>query len=326
LALFDQVHASTVLVVTGLRIEPEPAVWQQMSPRNPRSRPECLPMNKNIVITGVSSGFGLATATDLLARGYRVFGSVRKTADAKKVSDQLPSSGFTPLLFDVTDHAAIAEAVGQLTTQLNGEGIAGLVNNAGVGPMGPLEHTSIQQLRDVFEVNVVGVLAVTQAFLPLLKRSEHSPDATAGRIVNISSTSGGVTFPMVGAYSASKYALESLTDGFRREFARYGIRVIAIEPGSIRTPIWDKNATPAADEPQPFAGTAYEKLMAQLPAFFEQRLKGAKPISAVTEAIVHALETPNPRARYPLDSTWYAGKYLGDRLMDAIIKRQMPKG
>ena len=283
-------------------------------------------MNKNIVITGVSSGFGLATAADLLSRGYRVFGSVRKTQDAKKVGDELQSPHFTPLLFDVTDHEAIAEAVSQLTAQLNGEGIAGLVNNAGVGPMGPLEHIPIQQLRDVLEINVIGVLAVTQAFLPLLKRSEQSADITAGRMVNMSSTSGGVTFPMVGAYSASKYALESLTDGFRREFSRYGIRVIAIEPGSIRTPIWDKNAAPVANEPEPYAGTAYEEFMAQLPAFFEQRLKGAKPISAVTDAIAHALETPNPRARYPLDSTWYAGKYLGDRLMDVIIQRQMPKG
>jgi NAD(P)-dependent dehydrogenase (short-subunit alcohol dehydrogenase family) len=131
---------------------------------------------------------------------------------------------------------------------------------------------------------------------------------------------------MVGAYSASKYALESLNDAFRRELSRYGIRVIAIEPGSIRTPIWDKTSAAGADEPEPFAGTAYEKLMAQMPAFFEQRLQTAKPISAVTDAIVHALETPNPRARYPLDSTWYAGKYLGDRVMDAIIRRQMPKG
>jgi NAD(P)-dependent dehydrogenase (short-subunit alcohol dehydrogenase family) len=283
-------------------------------------------MNKNIVITGVSSGFGLATAAELLTRGYRVFGSVRKAADASKVSDQLRSPGFTPLLFDVTDHAAIAEAVSQLTTEVDAEGIAGLVNNAGVGPLGPLEHTPVQQVRDIFEVNVFGALAVTQAFLPLLKRKEKSPDPAPGRIINISSTSGGVTFPMVGAYSASKYALESLNDAFRRELSRYGISVIAIEPGSIRTPIWDKTSAAGADEPDPFAGTAYEKVMAQMPAFLEQRLKGAKPISVVTDAIAHALETPKPRARYPLDPTWYAGKYLGDRLMDTIIKRQMPKG
>ena len=278
-------------------------------------------MSKKVVITGVSSGFGLAAASTLLARGYHVFGSVRKKEDATRVSELLKSQSFTPLLFDVTTPDAIYSSVAHVTNMLNGEGITGLVNNAGIAPIGPLEHTSLKQLRQVFEVNVFGVLAVTQSFLPLLKLGENG---TAGRIVNISSSSGGITFPMLGAYSASKYALESLNDGLRRELFRYDIPVIAIEPGSIRTPIWEKTAR--QDTGAEFSDTTYAKLMAQMPAFFEQQLQGAKPITVVTNAIISALEARKPRTRYPLDSLWYAGKYIGDRALDKIIRWRMPKG
>jgi NAD(P)-dependent dehydrogenase (short-subunit alcohol dehydrogenase family) len=278
-------------------------------------------MSKNILITGVSSGFGQAAAADLLARGYRVYGSVRKASDADRASKILNSTSFTPLLFDVTDQGAVDNAASELAGQLDGGGLAGLVNNAGVAPLGPLEHTTVAELRQVFEVNVFGVMAVTQAFLPLLKRGPGSP---AGRIVNISSTSGIITFPMVGAYSASKYALESLNDALRRELHRYGIKVIAIEPGSIRTPIWDKTGAQGGENS--YVGTAYEKLMAQMPEFLERRLQRAKPISVVTDAIAEALEAASPRIRYPLDSTWYAGKHMADRLLDIAIRKQMPKG
>ncbi len=281
-------------------------------------------MSKAVVITGVSSGFGLATAAHLLARGYQVYGSVRKPADAQKVSEVLQSAAFTPLIFDVTDHDAVAAAAQRVAADLGGGRIAGLVNNAGVAPVGPLEHTPIQEVRDVFEVNVFGVLAVTKAFLPLLKRQSGSRDAAAGRIINISSTSGIMTLPMLGIYAASKFALESLNDGLRRELRRHGIQVIAIEPGSIRTEIWDK--TPQGVDPERFAGTEYATLMAQMPAAFERQLKRSKPISVVTDAIAHALEAPKPRLRYPLDISWYAGKHLGDRLLDKIIRWQLPRG
>jgi NAD(P)-dependent dehydrogenase (short-subunit alcohol dehydrogenase family) len=281
-------------------------------------------MKKSVVITGVSSGFGQAAAAELLGRGYCVYGSVRRAEDAEKVTAMLNSPGFTPLLFDVTDHGAIDEAASWLTGELGDGGLAGLVNNAGVAPLGPLEHTPVAELRQVFDVNVFGVMAVTQAFLPLLKRGPAGQGSPAGRIINISSTSGIITFPMVGAYSASKYALESLNDALRRELDRYGIKVIAIEPGSIRTPIWDK--TGAQDQDSRYVGTAYEQLMARMPDFFEQRLQSAKPISVVTKAVAEALEAASPRTRYPLDSNWYAGKHLADRLLDRVIRKQMPKG
>ncbi len=280
-------------------------------------------MNKSVVITGVSSGFGLAIAQHLLARGYRVYGSVRKREDASRVSAILQADHFVPLLFDVTDHEAVGAAAQQVAEELGGAVLGGLVNNAGVAPMGPLEHTPIQEMRDAFEVNVFGAMAVTQAFLPLLK-SGTADKGKPGRIINISSTSGNMTFPMLGVYAASKYALESLNDALRRELQRYGIRVIAIEPGSIRTSIWDK--TPSGQELQRFADTEYAQLLAQMPALFERQLKGAKSIEVVPQAVTRALESPRPRCRYPLDKNWYAGKHLSDRLLDTVIRWQFPKG
>lgn len=280
-------------------------------------------MNKSVLITGVSSGFGLAAAERLLERGYRVYGSLRRSRDAERVAQQLGSANFIPLIFDVTDHSAIADAAARVAADLAGSGLAGLVNNAGVAPVGPLEYTPVQQIRETFEVNVFGVVAVTQAFLPLLKRTDNRPRQNPpGRIVNISSTSGNMTFPMLGAYCASKHALESITDALRLELKRYRIGVVAIEPGSIRTPIWDK--TRPDNEAPRFVDTEYGQLMEQLPALFERQLQRARPVSVVTDAIVRALESPRPRCRYPLDSVWYARKLLSDRILDAVIARQFP--
>ncbi len=280
-------------------------------------------MNKNVVITGVSSGLGLATAQHLLARGYRIYGSVRTLEDAQRVGVKLRSGLFTPLLFDVTDHESIADAAKTLAENIDGDGIAGLINNAGVAPLGPLEYTSIQNVRDVFEVNVFGVLAVTQAFLPLLKAQAPDGKGEAGRIINISSTSGSMTFPMLGVYAASKYALESLNDGLRRELSRYGVKVIAIEPGPTRTDIWDK--TRGDEESGGFANTEYAQIMSNMPAVFERQLENSKPVSKVTQAITTALEADKPRSRYPLDSAWYAGKHLPDGILDRIISREIPE-
>ncbi len=280
-------------------------------------------MSKSVVITGVSSGFGLATAQHLLSHGYRVYGSVRRREDAEHVSAILQSDHFVPLLFDVTDHDAVGAAAQLVTQELGGAVLGGLVNNAGVAPMGPLEHTPIQEMREAFEINVFGAMAVTQAFLPLLKGGS-ADKGKSGRVINISSTSGNMTFPMLGVYAASKYALEALNDALRRELQRYGIHVIAIEPGSIRTSIWDK--TPSGADLERFADTDYAKLLEQMPALFERQLKGGKPIEVVPQAITRALESPRPRTRYPLDMTWYAGKHLSDRLLDAVIRWQYPRG
>ena len=271
-------------------------------------------MDKSVVITGVSSGIGFATAQTLIARGYHVFGSVRKAADGQRVQKEL-GAAFTPLLFDVTDHAALPAAVALVESMVGKHGLSGLINNAGIAPAGPLMHAPMAEVRQAFEVNVFGLLAVTQAFLPLLgarKDAAHPP----GRIINLSSISGGVAFPMVALYAMTKHAVEALSDGLRRELSIYGISVSAIEPGAIKTPIWDKVNLEEADSR--YAHTDYAKAMDYMPQLVANELKNAKPIKVVTDAIVHALEAPRPKARYPLVGLWHARKVIPDRLLDKI--------
>jgi NAD(P)-dependent dehydrogenase (short-subunit alcohol dehydrogenase family) len=276
-------------------------------------------MQKAIVITGASTGIGYAAAKALLARGYRVFGSVRKAADGERLQREL-GGGFTPLLFDVTDHAALPAAVATVAAAVGEQGLAGLVNNAGIAHNGPLMHVPLDEFRKVFEVNVVGALAVTQAFLPLLGARKNCPHPP-GRVINITSISGGVTFPLFATYAVSKHGMEALSDGLRRELAMYGVEVSAIEPGTIKTPIWDK--APKDEVDTRFAGTDYATVMASLPTLVARQLKGAKPVSVVTDAIVAALESPKPKTRYPLVRLWYLSKVLSDRALDRLAIKQI---
>ena len=163
-------------------------------------------MPKAVLVTGASSGIGRAVAGELVRRGFTVFGTIRRRDDAPA----LAALGATPVTLDVTDAATIAAARAQLERALAGQPLVGLVNNAGIPAAGPLELLPLDELRRVFEVNVVGVVAVTQAFLPLLK-------VARGRIVNISSLAGRAALPFLGPYAASKFALEAISDSLRRE-------------------------------------------------------------------------------------------------------------
>lgn len=276
-------------------------------------------MEKTVVITGASTGIGYAAAKELVARGYHVFGSVRKTSDGERVRSELGNS-FTPLLFDVTDHAALLEAVEQVRAAVGDNGIAGLINNAGIAHTGPLMHLPLNEFRQVFEINVVGVLAVTQAFLPLLGGRRNCPHAP-GRVINMSSISGGTTFPMVATYAVSKHALEALTDGMRRELSIYGIEVSAIEPGTIKTPIWEKRPDSARD--QRYDGTDFAQAMINSDGVFGRELEKAKPMSVVIDAIVDALEASRPKTRYPLVGLWHLRKVLPDRLLDRLMVKEI---
>lgn len=275
-------------------------------------------MSKTVVITGVSSGIGLATAQVLIERGYRVFGSVRKAADGARVREQL-GEAFTPLLFDVTDHAALPAAVEQVRATVGEQGLYALINNAGVAPTGPLMHTAIDEVRQAFEINVFGLLAVTQAFLPLLGARKDCPHPP-GRIVNLSSICGGVSFPLVALYAMTKHAVEALSDGLRRELSIYGIHVCAIEPGSIKTPIWDK--APTGDKPDSrYVDTDYAEAMAAMPKMVAQQVRDAKPMHVVTDAIVHALESQRPKGRYPLLALWHLRKVIPVPLLDRLVAK-----
>ena len=272
---------------------------------------------KSVVITGVSTGIGYATAADLVQRGYHVFGSVRKWEDAERVQTEL-GANFTPLLFDVTDEMGVETAVAQITTHLKGQPLTALINNAGISTPGPLAHLSLAALRQQLEVNVVSVLHITQACLPLLK-SEQSP----GRIINISSVSGRIVYPFMGAYAASKHALEAMSDALRRELFIYGIAVVLIEPGTVRTPIVGKFGEQVAQ----FRGTDYEPFLAKLQEEVVERERKAMPVESVTAVIRTALEAANPKPRYPIPRRWLTGwllpRWLPDSWFDKLVIRQL---
>ena len=190
---------------------------------------------KSVVITGASTGIGWAAAKVLLGHGFRVFGSVRKQADADRLTSEF-GANFTPLLFDVTDEAQVRAAAREVRNALNGETLAGLVNNAGIAVAGPALELSVDDFRRQMDVNVVGPLIVTQAFGPLLG-ADTSLKGPRGRVVMISSVAGKNGNPLTGPYSASKHAIEGLSESLRRELMLFGVDVIVIAPGAVKTPI-----------------------------------------------------------------------------------------
>ena len=278
---------------------------------------------KYTVVTGVSTGIGLGTAGELTKHGYHVFGSVRKEEDGERVRSQLGES-FTPLTFDVTDEVAIRAAALEVEKAVGEKGLNGLVNNAGIGVYGPLTHLSLDEVRRQMEVNFFGVLAVTQAFLPLLgarKNAPHSP----GRIVNISSVSGKIAFPFFGPYSASKHALEAISHTLRRELLLYGIDVILIGPGAVKTPIWDKGGQ--EDAAGRFSETDYGAILADFQESAIENGKQGLPPEAVGRAIRKALEVKKPKVRYIVVGNslrdWFIPLYLPSRWLDNLIGKSL---
>ncbi|KAA9339303.1 SDR family NAD(P)-dependent oxidoreductase [Hymenobacter busanensis] len=276
--------------------------------------------SKTIVITGVSSGLGLATAQAFLARGYRVFGSVRQPADAARLQQELGSQ-FQPLLFDVTDAAAIEQAVAEVARAVGDAGLGGLINNAGVAFGGPLLHQPLAVVRQHFDVNVLGLVQVTQAFLPLLG-ARPGFAGTPGRVINIGSVSGQVAAPFVGAYVGTKHALEGISHTWRRELQLFGIDMVLIGLGVTNTPIWDKGIDLEAYRDTPYYGPA------QRFARFVQhkRDQGLDP-AAVAARLVGIFETPRPQARYTIVPNrlqdWVLPRLLPARLLDRLIGRQI---
>lgn len=276
---------------------------------------------KYILITGVSSGIGYACAADLVARGYGVFGSVRKEADARRVKAAL-GQNFTPLLFDVTEREAVSTAVSQVESIVGEAGLAALINNAGISTPGPLIHMPLDLFRHQFEVNLFGLLDVTRQFLPLLGARKDAPHPP-GRIINISSVSGRIVYPFMGAYAASKHALEAVSDALRRELMLYGIDVIVIEPGTVRTPIVGKFSEQVAR----YLHTDYGEILASLQEAVAERERSALPVEQVVEVIGVALESEKPRPRYPIPrkrlTGWLLPRWLPTRWFDRILANRL---
>src|SRR4026208_2138382 len=179
---------------------------------------------RSVVVTGVSTGIGWGIMKVLIQNGFRVFGSVRKSQDAERLTKEF-GEAFVPLLFDITNEEGVRNAAQKVREQLNGKTLFGLVNNAGVAVPAPLMHQPIEDFRKQMEINLIGQLIVTQAFLPLLG-TDRSLKGNPGRIINMSSVSGERGYPFLGAYAASKFALEGYSESLRRELMLYGIDVI----------------------------------------------------------------------------------------------------
>lgn len=278
-----------------------------------------------VVVTGASSGIGRATALGLARQGWWVFGGVRAEADAVALVAAAGAVGLGallhPLLLDVTDTASIAAAVVTVRDALAGRDLLliGLVNNAGIAVAGPIEEVPLDRLRAGLAVNVVGVVAVTQAFLPLLR-------AGKGRIINVGSVAGRVAAPFLGAYSATKFALEALSDALRVELRPWGLAVVLIEPGPIATPIWAKGAAGAlADRAELASDSPYAPYAPRVQAFARHANATGLPPGRVAKSIAHALAVPRPRARYVVARNRIAFALLvrlvPDSLRDAFLSR-----
>jgi len=247
----------------------------------------------SVLITGASTGIGRATAMLLDEKGMRVFAGVRREADAERLRAD-GSARITPVIIDVTDETGIAKARDQVAAVLGDYGLDGLVNNAGITVPGPLEYLPLADFRRQLEVNVVGQLAVTQAFLPLVRKAR-------GRIVFVGSIGGRVASPMLGAYSASKFALEAVADTFRQELRPWGIDVAIVEPGAIVTPIWDKGRATADELEQRLPAEAkqrYARLIDAVRAYAADAEERGLPPERVAEAIAHAIRAKHPQTRY----------------------------
>ena len=245
----------------------------------------------DVVVTGASTGIGFAACQVLIRRGFRVFGSVRTPADADRLREKL-GTNYVPILFDVTDPSSVKQAATAVREAAGEERLFGLVNNAGIAVAGPLAYLPLERFRLQIEVNLLGVHTVTQAFLPLLG-TEPSRLGEPGRIVNISSVSGRLAVPFLGAYAASKFGLEGYSDSLRRELMLFGIKVILIEPGAVVTPIWEKAEGIVIEQ---FPNTPYDRSlrggMLRLGARVERKCARGAPLRRQGE---HGSRLPRPQ-------------------------------
>jgi NAD(P)-dependent dehydrogenase (short-subunit alcohol dehydrogenase family) len=278
-------------------------------------------MRKSVVVTGASTGIGWASAKVLIAKGFHVFGSVRKTADADRLKAEF-GEAFTPLLFDVTDEAAVGAAARQVEAALDGQTLAGLVNNAGVAFAGPLLHLPVDEFRQQLEVNLTGVVIATQAFAPLLG-AQSPARKDPGRIVNISSVGGKNANPFMGPYCTTKFGLEGLSESLRRELMPFGVDVVIVAPGAVATPIWDK--ADSVDVTR-YANTVYAPALARMKAFMLSLGKTGLPPETIGEAVHTALTAPAPKTRYvvsPDPFQVFMTGVLPKRTLDKIVGKRL---
>ena len=279
--------------------------------------------NKDVVVTGVSTGIGWGTTKVLLSKGFRVFGSVRKQADADRLQKEF-GNNFVPLMMDITDADAVHQAAQKVCSLTGDTNLVGLVNNAGIVVSGPLLYLRPSEYRRQLEVNMISPLVVIQAFAPLLGTDKKRQGPT-GRIVNISSTTVKVTIPLLGAYSSSKSGLEGMSDALRRELMLFGIDVVIIEPGTVNTAMYDKGEREDLSE---FKNTEYWDAVQNFQKYIvtEARTNGLPP-ERLGEAVYVALTTTKPKARYAVVpqrfKNWTLPRLLPARMLDATLAKAL---
>jgi NAD(P)-dependent dehydrogenase (short-subunit alcohol dehydrogenase family) len=277
---------------------------------------------KSVVITGASTGIGWATARLLLDKGFRVFGSIRKQADASRLKGEF-GANFAPLLFDVTDEPAVLAAAREVRAALSGETLAGLVNNAGIAVPGPVLELSADEFRRQMDVNVIGPIIATQAFGPLLG-VDASLKGPKGRIVMISSVAGKNGNPLTPAYAASKHAIEGLSESLRRELMLFGVDVVIVAPGPVKTPIWTKGQD--SFDMGKYRNSPYLPSMQKVAAYMQHLDSIGLPPEKIAEVVHGALTLPKPRVRYqiaPDPIRHLITNVLPKRMVDKIIAKRV---
>lgn len=280
--------------------------------------PDTATSPRAVLITGASTGIGKACALHLDRLGFRVFAAVRKPADGETLEAEA-SDRLQAVILDVTAPDTIEAARSQIEAAVGDQGLWGLVNNAGIAISGPLEFIPIDSLRRQIEVNLIGQIAVTQAFMPLIRKA-------TGRVMFVGSMGGHIAAPLQGPYSATKFALEAISDSMRQELAPWGMHVVLIKPGSIATPIWDRGVQFATEviERIPAHGLDLyrpyvEKLRTAVMAIAHRGI----PAERVAEAVEHALKADVPKTRYLVGKDAQIGaiaRFLPDRVRDGILR------
>jgi NAD(P)-dependent dehydrogenase (short-subunit alcohol dehydrogenase family) len=278
---------------------------------------------KDVVVTGVSSGIGLGTTKVLVSRGFRVFGSVRKQADADRLQSEF-GNAFVPLMMDITDADAVHQAAQKVGSMIGNRNLVGLVNNAGIVVSGPLLYLKPSEYKRQLETNMISPLVVIQTFAPLLG-TDKKRQGPAGRIVNISSSGAKVPIPLIGAYSSSKCGLEGMSDALRIELMLFGIDVVIIEPGTVNTAMYDKGEK---EDLSKFKPTEYWEAVQNFQKWIvtEARTNGLPP-ERLGEAVRVALSTAKPKARYAVVpqrfKNWTLPRLLPTRMLDSYLAKQM---
>jgi NAD(P)-dependent dehydrogenase (short-subunit alcohol dehydrogenase family) len=278
--------------------------------------------SKDVVVTGVSTGIGWGTTKVLTSKGFRVFGSVRKQADANRLQQEF-GNGFVPLMMDITNADAVHQAAQKVGSMIGDRNLTGLVNNAGIVVSGPLLYLRPSEYRRQLDVNMISPLVVIQAFAPLLG-TDKKRQGPPGRIVNITSSGAKVPIPLLGAYSASKSGLEGMSDVLRLELMLFGIDLVMIEPGFVNTTMYDKGEKEDLSE---FKPTEYWNAVQNFQKFIvAEGRKGFSP-ERLGEAVHLALSTASPKARYAVIKqrfrNWTLPRLLPARVLDAVVAKQL---